>query len=104
MVAALVCVLVIVPIMSTSCHDNSFTTTPPAPFFSVQKEPDPSNIYPEALAEGKLVLDNSYLRLKPSWGKGELLIWRYGYSLRIEGKEFRSLIMTASLWRVWEIK
>ena len=95
MVAALVCVLVIVPIMSTSCHDNSFTTTPPAPFFPVQKEPDPSNIYPEALAEGKLVLDNSYLRLKPSWGKGdvwgkgELLIWRYGYSLRIEGKEIQ---------------
>ncbi len=95
MLSALVCVLVIVPIMWTSCHDNSFTTTPPAPFFAVKKEADPNYIYFDALAEGKLVLDNNNLRLKPSWGKGdvwskgELLIWPYGYSLRIEGKEIQ---------------
>jgi hypothetical protein len=87
--AALVCVLVIVPIMSTSCHDNSFTTTPPAPFFPVKKEPDSSYIYPSALSEGKLVVDHSNLRLKHFWGTSDLLIWPYGYSLRIEGKELQ---------------
>jgi hypothetical protein len=95
MLQALVCVLVTVLITSTSCHDNSFTTAPTAPYFPVQKEPDPSYIYPAALAEGKLVLDNSNLRLKPSWGKGdvwskgELLVWPYGYSLRINGKQIQ---------------
>jgi hypothetical protein len=75
--------------------NNSFTTIPPAPFFAVKKEADPNYIYFDALAEGKLVLDNNNLRLKPSWGKGdvwskgELLIWPYGYSLRIEGKEIQ---------------
>jgi hypothetical protein len=95
MLPALVCVLVIFPIMSISCRDNSFTTAPTAPFFPVQKEYDPGYIYPDALFEGKLVLDNSNLRLKPSWGKGDvwgkgdLLVWPYGYSLRIKGKQIQ---------------
>ncbi|MCJ7515710.1 MAG: hypothetical protein MUO89_07085 [Dehalococcoidia bacterium] len=41
------------------------------------------------------MLDNSNLRLKPSWGKGdvwskgELLVWPYGYSLRIMDKQIQ---------------
>lgn len=81
----IVCILVVVPIMSISCHGNSFTQ--PIPFSPVQKEYDPSYIYPTALLEGKLVLDNSNLRLKPFWGKGDLPIWPYGYSLRITDKQ-----------------
>jgi hypothetical protein len=59
------------------------TTTP---FFPVQMDGlDQMN----ALAEGKLVLDSGYLRLKPSFGESHLLIWPYGYSLSIEGKEIQ---------------
>lgn len=74
---------------------NAYNTSSSDLFFPVQKEPDPSYIYPAALAEGKLVLDNSNLRLKPSWGKGdvwskgELLVWPYGYSLRIMDKQIQ---------------
>ena len=83
----IVCILVVVPIMSISCHGNSFTQ--PVPFFPVEKEPDSSYIYPSALSEGKLVLYKNSLRLKHFWGTSDLLIWPYGYSLRIEGKELQ---------------
>src|SRR4030042_2533613 len=84
MLWVLACVLTAVPIMSISCHDNSFTAAPTPPFFAVKKEAAPNYIYPDALAEGKLVLENNNLRLKPSWGKGDvwgkgyLLVWPYG--------------------------
>ena len=42
-----------------------------------------------SLAEGKLVLDNGYLRLKGFFGKGDLLIWSYGFSLCTEGKKIQ---------------
>jgi len=83
-VLALVCVLVMVPIVATGCPDN---TSLPAPFFPVQESSDLDQM--PALAEGKLVLDNGYLRLKGFFGEGELLIWPYGFSLRIEGKEIQ---------------
>jgi hypothetical protein len=90
-----VCLLAAVPIILISCNDSSFATTPDALFFPVQKEIDPLHIYPTALFEGKLVLDNCNLRLKPYWGKGDfwskgdLPIWSYGFSLRIEGKKIQ---------------
>lgn len=88
----LVCVLVISPIMLTSCYDNSSTTAQRAPFFAVKKEAPNYNAYPCALFEGKLVLDNNNcLRLKPSCDKGNSMfpVWPYGYSLKIIGKQIQ---------------
>lgn len=91
--SALVCALVIVPIMLISCYDNSSNTAWPTPFFAVKKEAPNFNTYPTALFEGKLVLDNNCLRLKPSWdtgeSKGSFPVWPYGYSLRIVGKQIQ---------------
>lgn len=84
-VSVLVCVLVVVPIVAVGCHDNTPSLTP---FFPVQKSGLDQML---SLAEGKLVLDNGYLRLKRFFGKGDLLIWPYGYSLRIEGKEIQAI-------------
>jgi hypothetical protein len=84
----MVCVLVVVPIVAIGCHDNTPSLTP---FFPVQKSGLDQML---SLAEGKLVLDNGYLRIKRILalrfiGESDLLIWPYGYSLRIEGKEIQ---------------
>lgn len=87
-ISAMVCVLVVVPIVAIGCHDNTPSLTP---FFPVQKSGLDQML---SLAEGKLVLDNGYLRIKRILalrfiGESDLLIWPYGYSLRIEGKEIQ---------------
>jgi len=78
-------VLVIVPIVAVGCHDNTPSLTP---FFPVQKSGLDQML---ALAEGKLVLDNGYLRLKPLifFGDSYLLIWPHGFSLLTEGEEIQ---------------
>lgn len=67
-----------------SCHSNTAS-----PYFPVEKEP--ASLYPVIAVRGWLILDNNCLRLKPFYcfGKGELLIWRYGYSLDVENGEIR---------------
>lgn len=59
------------------------------PFFPVLSEPN--SIYPSNLARGRLVLDDNCLRLKPLYffGRGVLLIWPYGYSLKTEDNTIR---------------
>jgi len=84
---ALACVLIIALVISMSCYGSP--AVPSTPFFPVEKENDPSYIYPLALSEGKLVLDHNTLRLKHLWCTSDLLIWPYGYSLRIENKQIQ---------------
>jgi hypothetical protein len=61
------------------CSCNSTVKTQSPPYFPVQKEAPQA--YLLALLPGELVLDNGYLRVN-----GELIIWPYGYSVKIEGK------------------
>ncbi len=56
-------------------------------YFPVQKEVQ--TIYPDGLVKGTLVLDGDYLRITRPVGNGDLLVWPYGYSLRIEGNEIQ---------------
>jgi hypothetical protein len=69
--------------------NSSVTVGRPTMFFPIQKKPDPNYIYPTALFEGKLVLDNNSLRLKAFWSTSDLLIWPYGYSPRIVDKQIQ---------------
>jgi hypothetical protein len=69
--------LLAVPLMLVACHGK----TQPPPYFQVQKEP--AEEIHLMLIQGELVLDNNgYLRVS-----GGLILWPYGYSLKIEGKE-----------------
>lgn len=82
-VLALMCASASVLITATACYQNSNGISSRAPFFPVQKEGLAQMLISE---QGKLVLDNDCLRLKPIIGDSYLLIWPYGYSLQIEGK------------------
>jgi len=77
---------ILVALLATACPNNSTNISTPAPFFPVQRG---GLDQMTALAEGKLVLDNGYLRLKGFFGEGESLVWPYGFSLRTEGKEIQ---------------
>jgi len=80
-------IILMIPIMLVACNENSTTSSPP--FFPVLKEPQSIGL--EALAVGRLSLKDNCLRLTPLFlfGEGELLIWPYGYTLKIDGKEIR---------------
>jgi hypothetical protein len=65
------------------CDANSANPSPGDLFFPVQKE---GLVQMLTLAKGRLVIENSCLRLKPIIGSSYLLIWPYGYSLHAEGK------------------
>jgi hypothetical protein len=80
----LVCLLVVFPILTVACNDNSSS---PHLFFPVLSEPE--SVYPDALARGRLVRDHNCLCLKRFYffGKGSLLIWPYGYSLEIQNEK-----------------
>jgi hypothetical protein len=68
-----------------SCNNTGYLSTPP--FFPVLKAPEQFSF--ESLAVGRLSLKDNSLRLTPSLfpGDGLLLIWPYGYTLKIEGSE-----------------
>ena len=74
--------LVFIPVFAVGCTGNTNKT--PEPYFPVQKEFQ--TIYLQSLLTGgKLASDNAgYLRAGAT--KGVLIIWPYGYSLKIEGK------------------
>jgi len=77
----LVGMLAIFPILAVSCTGNSADKTQSEPYFPVQKEVAETVML--ARLGGKLVLDDTgYLRVNDT-----LIIWPYGYSLKIEGKE-----------------
>ncbi|MCJ7655265.1 MAG: hypothetical protein MUO97_08235 [Dehalococcoidia bacterium] len=69
--------------MGIGCDANSANPSPGDFFFPVQKEGLAQML---TLAKGRLVIENSCLRLKPIIGSSYLLIWPYGYSLHTEGK------------------
>ena len=70
---------------SFACNDNSTSISSSSPFFPVQKAGLASM---EALLEGRLELDNGYLRVK-YFDDNYLLIWPHGFSLRTEGEEIQ---------------
>lgn len=73
-------IFIIIPFVLTSCRDN-MNSSPL--FFPTWADPDSS--YPTASFNGWLALDKNSLRLKSLYfGKGYLIIWPYGYSLKTE--------------------
>jgi hypothetical protein len=70
---------------SSEVYSASIPIQTPA-YFPVQKEP--ADVIMLLLVRGELILDNGYLRVSGKSGyKGDLIIWPYGYSWKIEGKE-----------------
>ncbi len=45
----------------------------------------------EARNEGRLILYKGCLRLRPTFGRGHMIIWPYGYKLGLEGKTIQVL-------------
>jgi hypothetical protein len=86
-ISVVLCILLTVPIILVSCNNSPTSSSPP--FFPVLKEPNPINF--DLLAVGRLSLEDNCLRLKPLalFGESLLLIWPYGYTLKIEGKKIR---------------
>jgi hypothetical protein len=84
-VSLILCLSLSTMVMLFSCDNNGSLSTPP--FFPILKAPEPFRL--EALAQGKLSLKDNCLRLTPVLlpGDGLLLIWPYGYTLKIEGSD-----------------
>jgi hypothetical protein len=82
----LVCILTTFLGIALGCTCNSADKTQPEPYFPVQKEA--AEVLMQAILRGKLVLDDAgYLRVNVTNDLRTLIIWPYGYSLKIEGKE-----------------
>ena len=85
-VIQLTVVLVILSVLAIGCIDNSTSKTQPEPYFPVQKEVQTTMML--VLLPGKLVIDNNgYIRVDMINESDPLIIWPYGYSLNIEGKD-----------------
>ncbi len=84
-VLILLSMLMIVLSTSFACNDNSTSISSSTPNFPVQKAGLGGM---DALLEGRLELDNGYLRVKYV-DNNYLLIWPHGFSLRIEGEEIQ---------------
>jgi hypothetical protein len=84
----IVSILVIIFASILSCSNNSADKTQPVPYFPVQKNV-PQIMY-LMLLHGTLVMDkDGYLRVNVTKDLPALVIWPYGYSLKIEGKEIQ---------------
>ena len=80
--------LVFIPVLAISCSNNSAAKTQPVPYFPVQKNV-PQIMY-LMLLHGTLVMDkDGYLRVNVTKDLPALVIWPYGYLLKIEGKEIQ---------------
>jgi hypothetical protein len=66
-------------IIACSCGDAVPTSSP---FFPAQR--DPEAVQMQARMEGRLILDEGYLRLKPILHESYMVIWPYGYTVRLE--------------------
>jgi hypothetical protein len=72
-------------IIGCSCGEGS-----PTPYFPVQRDPGLS--YMQARIEGRLILSEGCLRLKEQpFARSYMIIWPYGYKLRLEGKTIQVL-------------
>ena len=81
-------ILVFISILAIGCSNNSADKTQPVPYFPVQK--DVPQIMYLVLLPGTLVMDKAgYLRVNVDKDTQALVIWPYGYSLKIEGKEIQ---------------
>jgi len=76
---------ILVALLATACPNNSTNISTPAPFFPVQRD---GLSQMDALLEGRLELDNGYLRVK-YFDDNYLLIWPHGFSLHTEGEEIQ---------------
>ena len=76
-------ILGVIPVMMNACIGSEATVS----YFPVQLEKQ--YLYPAALAEGKLVLDNGCLLLKNTFTGDEVLLWPPGFSYRVEGKKVK---------------
>lgn len=77
------CMVVIVLNITVACNDSSNSISSSSINFPVQIA---GLGQMDALLEGKLVLDNGYLRVK-NLNDSYLLIWPNGFSISIEGDE-----------------
>ena len=80
--------LVFIPILAIGCSNNLADNTQPVPYFPVQKDVPQELML--AILPGTLVMDkDGYLRVNVTNDLHALVIWPYGYSLKIEDEEFQ---------------
>lgn len=78
-------ILIILPILAVACSGNRGNEKQPAPYFPVQKEVAETQML--VLLPGKLEIEAGYIRVNVTKDLSALIIWPYGYSLKIEGRE-----------------
>jgi len=83
--AGVLCILIMTIISACTTGTKQSQNISSVTFFPVQKDGYEALPYPAALAQGKLVLNNGYLRLKPSVESddGDLIIWPPGSTLKV---------------------
>jgi len=89
MLLFIISMLVCLSIIGCSCGEGSDAVPTSTPFFPAQR--DPGGVQMLARAEGRLILDEGYLRLKPIFGESYMIIWPYGYTVRLEDKTIQVL-------------
>ena len=72
-----------------SCDKGSDAVLTSTPYFPAQRNPE--FVQMMARTEGRLILDEGCLRLKPTFGESYMIIWPYGYELRLEDKTIQVL-------------
>jgi hypothetical protein len=92
--------------MPTASPPLSVETTSPVAFFPVQKLGYEALAYPAALATGKLILENVYLRLKlegyTSPVESPLIIWPPGSALQVQDNNIQVVREGRTIARVGE--
>jgi hypothetical protein len=79
-------ILAVFLVTTASCSDNSSSISSDIPFFTAQK---PAREQMLAELKGELVLENGCLRVIDENNTSWLLIWPYGFSLRVDGEELQ---------------
>lgn len=85
MLLFIVSMFICISFIGCSC-DKVPTSTP---YFPTQR--DPGAVQMLARGEGRLILDEGYLRFKMTFGESYMIIWPYGYTIRLEGKTIQVL-------------
>ena len=85
----IISMFVCLSINGCSCGEGYDVVPTSTPYFPAQR--DPGAVQMEARAEGRLILDEGYLRLKPTFGESYMIIWPYGYTVRLEDKTIQVL-------------
>lgn len=85
----MVSMFVCLSIIGCACGEDSDAVLTSTPYFPAQS--DPGFFQMQARAEGRLILDEGYLRLKPTFGESYMIIWPYGHTVRLEDKTIQVL-------------